>query len=137
VRVSELSLVIWREGRTKDAYVRALPPFSAGHDLHGRMLNYLLFSSGEVLLLSAIDAAKSVRGVPALISDAKGKVSREHSLSSFQLSTSFFRAGLAADMSISFINPYLFDRVLIEAMRKRLYRRGVLALESERPVPLP
>ena len=137
MRVSEPSLALWREGRAKDVYVRVLPPFSAGHELNGRKINYLLFFSGEVLMWSVIEASKRVRRVPALISDIEGKAGREHTLSSFQLSATFFSVGLAADVAISLINPYLFDRVLIETMRKRLYRHGALALESERPVPLP
>jgi hypothetical protein len=137
VRLLEPSLLLWRKGLTKDAYVRALPPISAGHDVDGRRLIYLLFFAREELMLSLIDATENVRRVPALVSDRMGKAIREHALSSFQLSTSFFRAGLATDMSISLINPDLYDRVLAEVIRKRLYRQGVLALESERPVPLP
>lgn len=136
MRVLEPALVIWREGWTKDAYVRVLPPFSAGHDLDGRKLYHLLFAKEE-LMLSVIDASKNIRRVPPLISDETSKVSREHVLSSFQLSTSFSKVGLTTDMTISFINPYLFDRVLTEGIRKGLYRHGVLSLDSEKPVLLP
>lgn len=137
MRLLEPSLLLWRKGLTKDAYVRALPPFTAGHGFDRGVLYYLLFFKEGELMLSVIEASRSVQRVPALVSDRMGKAIREHALSSFQLSTSFFRAGLASDMSISFINPDLHDSVLTEAIRKWLYRQGVLALESERPVPLP